>query len=144
MCLTFIAFSFIQLIQQREKYIKDSYRSFGLPMWFSSEESACQCRRHRFDPWAGKIPWRRKWQPTPVFLPGESHGQRSLGGLQFMGLQSRTTTTDHLETFSIYHFPKSSSTLLLNWSFVVAKLFFEFVCFSLFHLVCWFKWGLFF
>ena len=35
-------------------------------------------RRHRFDPWVGKIPWRREWQPTPVFLPGESYGQRSL------------------------------------------------------------------
>ena len=34
----------------------------------------------RFDPWVGKIPWRRKWQPTPVFLPGESHGERSLVG----------------------------------------------------------------
>ena len=33
-----------------------------------------------FDPWVEKIPWRRTWQPTPVFLPGESHGQRSLGG----------------------------------------------------------------
>ena len=39
-----------------------------------------QCRRYRFDPWVGKIPWSRKWQPTPVFLPGESHGQRSLVG----------------------------------------------------------------
>ena len=39
-----------------------------------------QCRRHGFDSWVGKIPWRRKWQPTPVFLPGESHGQRSLVG----------------------------------------------------------------
>ena len=37
-------------------------------------------KRHKFDPWVGKIPWRRKWQPTPVFLPGESHGQRSLEG----------------------------------------------------------------
>jgi len=37
-------------------------------------------RRCRFDPWVEKIPWRRKWQPTPVFLPGESHGQRSLAG----------------------------------------------------------------
>ena len=36
-----------------------------------------QCRRHRFDPWVGKIPWRRKWQPAPVLLPGESHGQYS-------------------------------------------------------------------
>ena len=39
---------------------------------------ACpQCGRPGFDPWVGKIPWRRKWQPTPVFLPRKSHGQRS-------------------------------------------------------------------
>ena len=44
----------------------------------SGKESACQCRRHEFSPWVGKIPWRKKWLPTPVFLPGESHGQRSL------------------------------------------------------------------
>ena len=42
----------------------------GLPWWFSGKESSRQCRRHRFDPWVEKIPWRRKWQPTPVFLPG--------------------------------------------------------------------------
>ena len=46
-------------------------------------------QRCRFDPWVGKNPWRRKWLPTPVFLPGEFHGQRSLvGGLQSMGLQT--------------------------------------------------------
>ena len=39
-----------------------------------------QCRRPRFDPWIRKIPWRREWQPTPVFLPEESHGQWSLTG----------------------------------------------------------------
>ena len=39
-----------------------------------------QCRRLRFDPWVRKIPWRRKWKPSPVFLPGQSHGQRSLVG----------------------------------------------------------------
>ena len=42
------------------------------------KEPTCQCRRHRFDPWVGKIPWRREWQPTAVFLPGESHGRRGL------------------------------------------------------------------
>ena len=41
---------------------------------------SCQCRKHRFNLWARKIPWRRKWPPTPVFLPGKSHGQRSLAG----------------------------------------------------------------
>ena len=53
----------------------------GLPRWLSGKESACQCsrpRRLRFDPWIRKIPWRRKWQPTTVFLPGKSHGQRIL------------------------------------------------------------------
>ena len=54
-----------------------------LPRWLSSKESACQCWRRRrcgFNPWVGKIPWRRKWQPTPVFLPGIFHRQRSLAG----------------------------------------------------------------
>jgi len=48
-----------------------------------SKEPAFQGRRlkrHRFDPWVGKIPWRRKQRPTPVFLLGKSHGQRSLAG----------------------------------------------------------------
>ena len=47
------------------------------------KEPTCQCRRHKrciFDPWVRKIPWRRKWHPTPVFLPGKSHGQRTLAG----------------------------------------------------------------
>ena len=48
----------------------------------SGKEPTCHCRRHKsqFELWVGKIPWRRKWQPTPVFLPEESHGQRSLAG----------------------------------------------------------------
>ena len=52
----------------------------GLPWWLSSRESTSQCRRHGFDPWVGMIPWRRAWPPTPVSLPGEAHGQRSLVG----------------------------------------------------------------
>jgi len=44
----------------------------GFPRGLVGKESASQCRRYAFDPWVGKIPWRRKWQPTPVFLPGES------------------------------------------------------------------------
>ena len=57
-----------------------------------------QYRRCSFDPWIGKILWRRKWQPTPVFLPGKSHGQRSLGGYSPWGCKkvrhdSATTTT---------------------------------------------------
>ena len=49
-----------------------------LPWWLSSKESSCQCRRYRFSPSVGKIPWRRKRQPTPVFLLGEFQEQRVL------------------------------------------------------------------
>ena len=52
----------------------------------------CQCRRCRFDPWVGKIPCRRKWQCTPVFLPGESHGQRRLAGYSPWGCKESNTT----------------------------------------------------
>ena len=66
----------------------------------SGKEPACQCRRHkrcRFDPWVGKIPWRKAWQPTPVFLPGESHGRRSLVGYSPWGrTESDTTERLHL------------------------------------------------
>ena len=62
------------------------------PWWLSGEESACQCRRWEFDPWVRKSPWRRKWQPTPGFLPGKSHGQRRLAGSsQSMGSQKSLT-----------------------------------------------------
>ena len=55
----------------------------------------CRCRSHRrhgFDPWVRKIPWRRKWQPTPVFFPGESYGQRSLVGYSPQCCQESDTT----------------------------------------------------
>ena len=52
----------------------------GLPWWLSGKEFACQCQRCGFNPRVRKILWRRKWQPTPVFLPGKSHEQRSLVG----------------------------------------------------------------
>jgi len=52
-----------------------------------SKESACNAGALDLMP-VRKIPWRREWQSTPIFLPGESNGQRSLGGLQSMGLQT--------------------------------------------------------
>ena len=64
----------------------------GLPRWVSGKESACHCRRHEFDPWLRKIPWRREWQPTPVTLPGKSHGQRSLAGYSPWGHKELDTT----------------------------------------------------
>ena len=49
-------------------------------------------KRTGFHPWVGKIPWRRAWQPTPVFLTGESHGQRSLAGYSPQGRRESDTT----------------------------------------------------
>ena len=53
-------------------------RFLELPWWLSGKGSTCQCRRCGFDSWIGKIPWRRKWQPSPVFLPGKFCGEWSL------------------------------------------------------------------
>ena len=54
--------------------------TIGLPWWLRQWRIHLQCGRPGFNPWLEKIPWRKKWQPTPVFSPGESHGQRSLAG----------------------------------------------------------------
>ena len=64
----------------------------GLPRWLNDKEPACQCRRHGFYSWVWKIPWRRKWQPTPVFSPGTSHKQRGLVGYSLWGLRELDTT----------------------------------------------------
>ena len=67
----------------------------GFPRWCSGKEFACQCRnckRCRFDPWARKSSWSRKWQPTPIFLPGKFHGQRSLVGYSPWGCKELDTT----------------------------------------------------
>ena len=53
-------------------------------------------KRFRFNPWVGKIPWRRAWQPTPVFLPGEFHGQRNLGGYSPWGCKESDTNYQKL------------------------------------------------
>jgi len=57
----------------------------SVPWWLSGKEPVYQCRGCGFDPWVGKIPRRKKLQPTPVFLPGKSHGQRSLECYNPMG-----------------------------------------------------------
>ena len=74
--------------------------SNGFPKWLSGKESDCQCRKQRrleFDPWVRKIPWRRKYQHTPVFLPGESHGQRKLAGYD-PGGHKDSDMTEHTHT----------------------------------------------
>ena len=75
---------FIICIQSKksnpETLIIFASNNYNLHMWLSGKESTCQCRRLRFNPWVRKIPWRRKWQPTLIFLPGKSHDHRSLVG----------------------------------------------------------------
>ena len=64
---------------------------WGFPCGTSGKEPVWQCRRWGLiDPWVGKIPWRKKWQPSPVFLPGESHGWRSLVGTAHGVAKSQT------------------------------------------------------
>ena len=62
-----------------------------------------QCGRPRFEPWVDKIPWRREWQPTPVLLPGEFHGQRSLAGPSPWGHKESDTTEQITYTLTVYH-----------------------------------------
>ena len=73
------------------EWTNHTLRRHRLPRWLSAEESICQCKRCGFDPWVGKIPWSRNWQPTPVFLPGKFHGQRSLVGYSPWGCGESVT-----------------------------------------------------
>ena len=72
----------------------------GFPDGSDGKEHACQCRRHWFHPRVGKmIHWRRKWQPAPVLLPGEAHGQRSLVGYSPWGhKETRLSDPAHIHT----------------------------------------------
>ena len=79
----------------------------GVPRWHSGKEPICQCRRHkrrRFDLWIERIPWRRKWQLTLVFLAGKLHGQRSLSGYNPWG-RTESDTFEH----AYIHAPRSLS-----------------------------------
>ena len=90
-----------------------------------------QCRRHRrcgFDPWVKKIPWRRKWQSTPVFLPGEPHGQRRLAGYSPKG-HKKSDVTEHTHTRIIsktWHLSPLEFSLYYANNYFQAKVFFFF------------------
>ena len=71
-------------------YCYQSYR--WLPWWLRRLSDCLQCGRPGFNPWVRKIPWRKKWQSTPVLLPGKSHGQRSLVGYSPWGPKESDTT----------------------------------------------------
>ena len=108
--------------------------------WHSVKESACQCRECKgcgFDPWMGKIPWRRKWQPTQVFLPGKVHGQMSLADCCPWGRKELDTTQwlsththtqfssdlNHIRVFSPrYSLPSIARNYLIYWKFILMQM----------------------
>ena len=88
------------------------------PRGGSGKEPACQSwrlKRCRFNPWVGKIPWRRKWQPTPVFLPGKSHGWRSLAGYSEWG-SKESDMTEQLSLSVIFKLGKYKGLDALSWA----------------------------
>ena len=90
-------------------------------------------RRNRFDPWPGKIPWSRKRQPTPVFLPGKSHGQRRLVGCSSWGHKELDRMSMHTHTHTHTHTNTHTSTYI-SWDLpfgttCLLKLFTMIICF---------------
>ena len=104
----FLIFSYIK----RTSYFEDipfpsiwghiSSTPWDLPGGSDDKESACQSRRLGLNLWVGKIPWRRKWQPTPVFLPEKCHGQRSL-----VDCRSLDCKESHTTEYTCMYFEKS-------------------------------------
>ena len=92
---------------------------YALPKWTGGKEPTCRCRKHKrseFKPWVGEIPWRRSWKSNLVFLPGESHGQRSLVGYSPWGRKESDTTQQLTLLLSpSYRIISVSSFLLSDW-----------------------------
>ena len=84
-----------------------------LPGGSDGKASAYNVGRPRFDPWVGKILWRRKWQPTPVLLPGKSHAQRIVVGYRPLG-RKESDTTEWLHFHFLWVRVESSDLLLIN------------------------------
>ena len=123
--------------------------SSGFPGGSTSKEFTCQCRRCKrpgFHPWVRKIPWRRAWQPTPVFSPGESHGQRSLAGYSPWGCKESDTTkwlNTHIVTRSVMgdnsiieNGVKDHGTQTWGKGVIVAGLVF-WACWLYYNLIVW-------
>ena len=89
---------------------------WGFPGGSDSKESACSAGDPGSIPGLGRFPWRREWLPTPVFLPGESHGQRSLLGSKSIGSQSRTWLSDSTHTHTPFYIPTVCDSSNLSMS----------------------------
>ena len=110
-----------QTNEQKDKQLSDVQWCLpmllnGLPWWFTWLSVCLQCGRLGFNPWVRKISWSRKWQPTPIFLPGKKnkkkHGQRSLIGYSPWGPKSHTSLNNFTFTFMFLN----SSRLVFKFS----------------------------
>ena len=96
--LRWYAHSLLCYLESPEKMMRRGNSKKEVPVFpggANGKERVCQCRRHKrceFDPWIRKIPWRKAWQPTPVFFPGESQGWQSLVGCRLWGRTESDTT----------------------------------------------------
>ena len=108
----------------------------GFPWWFSS--ISLQCRILGFDPWLRKIPWKRTWQPTPVFLPRKFHGQRSLAGFSPWIIKELDRTqrlkSNNNNNFILYVLTTFSFLFVCLFAFLFF-LFFYFIFLFFFHLL---------
>ena len=98
-------------------------------------------KRHRFNPWVGKIPWSRKWQPAPVFLPGKSHGQRNLVGYSLWGCKELDMTEyDHLQMEHSPYIYTGPCVHMVVTVFLTKHLFFpDLWGFGDLILICWWR-----
>ena len=122
---------FILFYSRNSHSIKNNYTPIlGLPWWLRLLSVCLQWGRPGFNPWVGKISWRKKWQPTPVFLPGKSHGWRSLLGYSPWS-RKESDTTERLHFHFLYSnrkkkpnknrvlVPFLESVWVLNWFWLV-------------------------
>ena len=101
-----------------------------LPWWLRRWRICLQCRRLGFDHWWGKILWRRKWQPTAVFLPGKSHGHRSLADYSSQGCKE-SETAEHSTAQGIFRFFIFPRFLIFSQRHISYSRLFFWKCFTL-------------
>ena len=111
--------SFLSLVKFLPKHfiLFDAILKFVFPRWLSGKESICQAG-DTFNPWVRKIPWRRKWQSTPVFFPWRSHGQRSPVGYSPRGLKESGITqwlNSNSSKVSLFYPSKKSALTFIDF-----------------------------
>ena len=114
-CVTWVCDYFklttIGALESQKEFFASFLTAWGASLVAQKVKHLLACRRPGFNPWIGKIPWRRKWQPTPVLLPGKSHGWRNLAGYSPWG-RNELDTTERLH----FHFQTCCTSGLQNYA----------------------------